>query len=82
MISKIKCPFCLKQGVEAELGKTICPESSAEFKIDDRLECIFADISKMRLSGNGFVCRVCGLVRGDEVRFCLYCGARLSTNLQ
>jgi len=60
----LKCPFCLNYSVKAKPGKTTCPECSAEFEVDDRLECIFADTKKMRLPVNGFVCRVCvGLFR-------------------
>ena len=78
----LKCPFCLQHSVEAKPGKTTCPEYSAEFEIDDRVECIFADTEKMRLPVNGFVCVVCGLVQGDQAKKCLYSGAELSTNLQ
>ncbi len=68
--------------MEAKPGKTTCPECSDEFEIDDRLECIFADTSKMRLPVNGLVCSACGLVQGDENRICAYCRAELSINLQ
>jgi hypothetical protein len=68
--------------VESKPGKTTCPECSAELEIDDRLECVFADTSKMRLPVNGFVCGVCGLVQGDQAKSCFYCGTKLSTNLQ
>ncbi len=61
-IDCLKCPFCLNHSVEAKPGKTTCPECSAEFEVDDRLECIFADTSKMRLPVKGFVCGYCGLV--------------------
>ncbi len=65
-IDFLKCPFCLTHNLDAKPGKTTCPECSAEFEIDDRLECVFVDTSKMRLPVNGFVCRVCGLVQGDQ----------------
>jgi hypothetical protein len=78
---KIKCPFCLNHCVEAKPGKTICPECSTEFELDDRLECIFADTSKMRLPVNGFGCSACGLVQGGETGNCAYCGAGLSKAL-
>ena len=77
----LKCPFCQNHSVDAKPGKTTCPECSAEFEVDDRLECVFADTQKMRLPVNGFVCNACGLVQGDENRNCLYCGVGLSTNL-
>ena len=82
LIDHLKCPFCLNHSLEAKPGKTACPECSAEFEIDDRGECIFADKQKMRLPVNGFVCGVCGLVQGDEVERCGYCGAELSNTLQ
>ena len=63
---KIKCPFCLNHNVDAKPGKTTCPECSTEFEMDDRLECLFADIKKIRLPVNGFVCRACGLVQGGD----------------
>ena len=79
----LKCPFCLNHSLEAKPGKTTCPECSAEFEVDDRLECIFADTKKMRLLPvNGFVCNVCGLVQGDENRNCAYCRAELRSDLQ
>ena len=78
----LKCPFCLDHIIEAKPGKTTCPECSTEFEIDDRLECIFADTSKMRLPVNGFVCWMCGVVQGDKAKKCLYCGAELSNTIQ
>jgi len=78
----MKCPFCLNHIVEAKPGKTTCPECSAEFEVDDRLECIFADTSKLRLPVNGTVCGLCGLVQGNERGNCLYCGAELNTEVQ
>ena len=77
-LDNLKCPFCLNHNLEAKPGKTTCPECSAEFEVDDRCECIFADTQKMRLPVNGVVCVVCGLVQGDENRSCVYCGAGLS----
>jgi hypothetical protein len=85
-ISKVdypyRCPFCLNQRLEAKPGKTTCPECSAEFEVDDRLECIFADTSKLRLPVNGFVCGVCGLVQGDERVTCLFCDNNLTLTTQ
>ena len=78
----IKCPFCLNHNLEAKPGKTSCPECAAEFEVDDRLECIFADTSKMRLPVNGMVCGMCGLVQGGERENCLFCGTELITSLQ
>jgi hypothetical protein len=79
---KIKCPFCLNNNVEAKSGKTTCPGCKAEFEVDDRLECIFANTEKMKLPVNGFICRACGLIQGDENRYCMYCSAGLSISLQ
>jgi hypothetical protein len=70
----LKCPFCLNHSVEAKPEKATCPECSAEFEVDDRIECVFADTQKMRLPVNGFVCVVCGLVQSEEVERCGYCG--------
>ena len=80
----LKCPFCLNHSVEAKPSKTTCPECSAEFEIDDRMECIFINPNKLRLpvAVNGTVCGVCGLVQGNERVNCLYCGTELSTTLQ
>ncbi len=74
-------PFCLNHSVEAKSGITSCPECSAEFETDDRLECIFVDTQSMKLPVKGFVCGSCGLVQGDENRHCVYCGAELSTTM-
>jgi hypothetical protein len=60
----LKCPFCLSQSVEAKSGKSNCPECSAEFEIDDRLECIFVNPMNLKLPANGFVCVSCGLRTG------------------
>jgi hypothetical protein len=78
----LQCPFCLKCNIPAQPGKTTCPECSAEFEVDDRGECIFADTLKMRLPLNGFVCMVCGLVQGGQGEKCLYCGAKINLSLQ
>ncbi len=75
----LKCPFCLNHYLDAKPGRTTCPDCSAEFEVDDRLECIFADTQKMRLPVNGVVCVVCGLVQGGEIGNCLFCGVELST---
>jgi hypothetical protein len=80
--NQVKCPFCLNHRIVTKPGKITCPECSAEFEIDDRLECIFADISKIRLPVNGFVCSVCGLVQGDGKKNCLYCEVVLNTAVQ
>ena len=78
----LKCPFRLSRSIEAKPGKISCPGCYAVFEIDDRTECIFADTSTIRLPMNGFICRVCGLVQGDQNRACVYCGAGLDISLQ
>ena len=81
--NKLKFPFCLNHSVEAKPGKKTCPECSAGFEIDDRLECIFINPNKLRLpmAVNGTVCGICGLVQGDEVDRCGYCGSMMDFRL-
>ena len=64
----MKSPFCLNHSVEAKSGKTTCPECTAEFEVDDRVECVFADTQKIKLPVNGFFCGSSGLIQGDENR--------------
>jgi len=78
----LKCPFCLSQSVEPKPGKAICPECSAEFEIDDRLECIFVNPKNLKLPVNGFICSACGLVQGYDNKKCVYCGAALISTEQ
>ena len=78
----LKCPFCLSQSVAAQPGKTTCPECSAEFEIDDRLECVFVNPKNPKLPVNGLVCVSCGLVQGTDNRMCVYCGTELRAALQ
>ena len=82
LIGNLKCPFFLNHKIATKPGKTTCPECSAEFEINDRLECIFVNTEKMRLPMNGFVCYVCGLVQGDQRDNCLDCGAALRVTMQ
>jgi hypothetical protein len=83
-LNHLKCPFCQKHNIEAKPGKTTCSDCSAEFEVDDRMECIFINPNKLRLpvAVKGTVCGVCGLVQGDEVEMCRYFGVELSTTLQ
>jgi hypothetical protein len=69
--------------LEAKPRKTTCPECSAEFEVDDRLECIFINPNKLRLPMvvNGTVCGVCGPVQGDEVERCGYYWIELGTTM-
>jgi hypothetical protein len=75
----LKCPFCPNHNLRAKPGKTTCPECQAEFEIDDRLECTFINPNKLKLpvAVNGAVYGECGLVQGDEVGRCGYCGEEL-----
>jgi hypothetical protein len=75
----LKCPFCLNHCIEPKSGKTRCPVCKAEFEIDDRLECIFADTGKIRLPVNGIVCGSCGLVQSGDNHNYLYCGTGIKT---
>jgi hypothetical protein len=39
----MKCPFCLNPIADSNPGEIICPSCQAEFEIDDRGECVFAN---------------------------------------
>ena len=68
--------------VEAKPGKTTCAECSAEFEIDDRVECVFVNTEKLRLPAKGIVCPFCGLIQNDDDKTCLYCGMWINSNVQ
>ena len=51
-----------------------CPECHAKFRYDDRVESVFVDTDDLRLPVQGTVCPQCGLVQGEKVQRCLYCG--------
>ncbi len=72
----LKCPFCENWLIDAKSGKTGCSVCYAEFEVDDRFECIFADTEKIRLPANGIVCGSCGLIQGGNNQNCLFCGIR------
>jgi len=74
----LTCPFCLNQCIEPMHGKTKCPVCNANFEIDDRVECVFADTENIRLPVNGVVCCSCGLVQGVNRKSCLYCGVGIN----
>ena len=59
----LTCPFCLKQCIHAEPGKTCCPVCDAIFEINERVECVFTDTDNIRLPVNGVVCGSCGLIQ-------------------
>ena len=77
----LTCPFCLNQCIDAEPGKTRCSVCSADFEIDDMVECIVADTDNIRLSINGVICGSCGLVQGVNRKNCLYCGVGINTTV-
>jgi len=77
----LKCPFCEKRCIEAELGRHKCSECGSEFEIDDRLECVFVNTEKLRLPAKGIVCPL-GLIQNDDVKTCPYCGTWINSNVQ
>ena len=77
----MKCPFCLNPITDPNPGKKMCANCLAEFEIDDRGECVFANPRNLRLPVNGTVCRKCGLVQGEGRDSCGYCGVELSSLL-
>ena len=74
----MKCPFCYNQVLESNSHEKKCLNCHAEFEIDDREECVFANPGNLKLPLNGTVCSVCGLVQGETRDSCVYCGAALS----
>jgi hypothetical protein len=78
----LMCPFCWNRYVIAKQGKVHCPMCDSEFEVNDRLECIFVDPDKLKISAEGTVCSLCGLIQDDDVEKCLYCGVRINSNLQ
>jgi len=77
----LQCQFCLKSNIPAQPGKTTCPECSAEFEVDDRWGCIFINPNKLRLPVNGTVCGMGGLVHGEQVESCGYCGTVINLTI-
>ena len=74
----LKCPFCSNQSIEAKPGLARCPLCAAQFEIDDRLECVFADTVNLLLPAIGTVCGSCGLIQAGEHQNCLYCGLKIN----
>jgi hypothetical protein len=50
----IECPFCLAT-IEPKTGKIKCLGCNAQFTVDDRFECVFADTRDLRLPVKGTV---------------------------
>jgi hypothetical protein len=69
------CPFCRETDIGNKSGQTVCPACKAGFEIDDRGECIFADVDRIRIPVDGQVCMVCGLVQDGKWGSCVWCGA-------
>jgi len=46
----MRCPFCLNPIVDPNPGEKICPKCQAEFEIDERGECVFANQENMRVT--------------------------------
>jgi hypothetical protein len=59
-----------------------CPGCDAKFTVDDRLECVFADTSDLRLPIKGNICSNCGLLQDYGVDKCRYCGKEMSSTIQ
>ena len=77
----IECPFCLGS-LEAKTDKIKSPGCDAQFTVDNRFECVFADISDLRLPVRGTVCSTCGLVQAEWNDKCVYCGSWISGGVQ
>ena len=60
----MKCPFCLNPIAESNPGENICSNCHAEFEIDDRGECVFANPENLKLPINGTICRSVGWFKG------------------
>lgn len=74
----IECPFC--QGlVEPVPGRQKCLECKAQFRIDTKLNAIFADIKELKLPVQGTLCPHCGLIQDEMARNCAYCKQKLSS---
>jgi len=80
--SCMNCPFCLTKIPDPNPGEKICPNCHAEFNVDDRVECVFANPGNLRLPVNGTVCRMCRLVQGGGRDSCGYCGADMFMVMQ
>ena len=72
------CPYCREVEIGDNTGPSTCPACKAEFRIDDRGECVFADLERLRMPVHGQVCPVCGLVQEGRWDWCVRCGAGFS----
>jgi hypothetical protein len=75
-----KCPFCASENLQNEFDKKKCLDCLAEYKIDERSECIFAntDSLSLPLKVRGTVCSNCGLLQDVETDKCRLCGTPIS----
>ncbi|WP_372678195.1 hypothetical protein [Desulfosarcina sp.] len=55
-----------------------CLDCLAEYEIDERSECIFANIDDLHLPLRGTVCRHCGLLQRVDTDKCRLCGTSIS----
>ena len=46
---KSKCPFCASENLHYESGKVNCLDCLAEYEIDKKSECIFANTDSLQL---------------------------------
>ena len=72
------CPFFQESDISDVTGPMICQACKIGFEIDDRGECVFADMAHPRLPMCGQVCTVCGLIQTDKRKSCMWCGTGIS----
>ena len=78
----IKCPFCEIGHILPKAGSTGCVKCYVKVWLDDRMECIFVDMSTFRFPIHVTVCGCCGLVQGERNDKCWYCGMGLFCTVQ
>jgi NMD protein affecting ribosome stability and mRNA decay len=76
MMPHNECPFCDSCNVQDESGRKRCLDCLAEYEIDERSECIFAntDSLSLPLKVKGTVCSHCGLLQDVDTAKCRLCG--------
>jgi hypothetical protein len=78
MMPHSNCPFCASGNLRNESGKMTCLDCLAEYEIDERSECIFANTEDLHLPLRGTVCPHCGLLQGVDTAKCRLCGTSIS----
>ena len=68
----MKCPFCHNPIADPNPGEKICSSCHAEFEVEDRGECVFANPDNLRLPINGIVGRMAGNGKSGERLFQCY----------